>query len=197
MNLKRLPTFATVIVVVPALALAACGGGSSSNQAANPNAGEQSPPGDIPDNQVFVRFTPHGSTFSARVPEGWARSSAGGAVSFTDKLNTIQMQELPAAAALTVKAAKQNELPKLAKTVKGFRAGTVTTVSRPAGQAVRITYLARAKPSAVTGKAGTDSVERYVFFHNGTDVVLTLSGPRGADNVDPWKIVTSSVRWTT
>jgi hypothetical protein len=197
MNLKRLPTFATVIVLAPALALAACGGGSSSKQAANPNAGEQSPPGDIPDNQVFVRLTPHGSNFSVRVPEGWARSSAGGAVSFTDKLNTIHMQELPAGAALTVKAAKQNELPKLAQTVRGFRAGTITTVSRPAGQAVRITYLARAKPSAVTGKAGTDAVERYVFFHNGKDVVLTLSGPRGADNVDPWKIVTSSVRWTT
>jgi hypothetical protein len=40
-----------------------------------------------------------------------------------------------------------------------------------------------------------DAVERYVFFHKGTLHVLTLSGPKGADNVDPWKIVTSSVRW--
>ena len=159
------------------------------------SAREQSPPGDIPDNQVFVRFTPHGSNFSVRVPEGWARSSAGGGVSFTDKLNTIQMQELPASAALTVEAAKQNELPKLAQTVRGFRAGTVTTVTRPAGHAVRITYLARATPNAVTGKAGTNAVQRYVFFHNGRDLVLTLAGPKGADNVDPWKIVTSSVRW--
>jgi hypothetical protein len=196
MNLRRLPTFATVIVLVPALALAACGGGSSNKQAADPNAGEQSPPGDIPDNQVFVRFTPHGSNFSVRVPEGWAEASAGGAVSFTDKLNTIRMQELPARTALTVQAAKRTELPRLAHTLKGFRAGTVTTVARPAGHAVRITYLARAKPNAVTGRAGADAVERYVFFHNGKELVLTLSGPKGADNVDPWKIVTSSVRWT-
>jgi hypothetical protein len=26
--------------------------------------------------------------------------------------------------------------------------------------------------------------------------VLTLSGPKGADNVDPWKIVTDSLRYT-
>ena len=196
MTLKRLPVLTAVLVVVAALALAACGGGSSNQQAANPNAAEQSPPGDIPDNQVFVRFTPHGSNFSVRVPEGWAQSSAGGSVAFTDKLNTIRMQELPAGTAPTVKAAKQNELAQLAQSVKGFKAGTVTTVTRPAGQAVRITYLAQAKPNAVTGKAGTDAVERYVFFHNGKDLVLTLSGPKGADNVDPWMIVTSSVRWT-
>jgi hypothetical protein len=39
-------------------------------------------------------------------------------------------------------------------------------------------------------------VERYVFFHKGKDVVLTLSGPKGADNVDPWRIVTDSLRWS-
>ena len=48
----------------------------------------------------------------------------------------------------------------------------------------------------MTGKRGRDAVERYVFFHKGRDVILTLSGPVGADNVDPWKLVTDSVRWT-
>jgi hypothetical protein len=191
---ERVLLILAVIMVV--LGVAACGGGSSNQQAANPNAKEQSPPGDIPDNQVFVRFSPDGSDFSVRVPEGWARSTVGTAVSFTDKLNTIQMQELPAGPALNVKAAKQTELPKLAHTVKGFKPGTVTTVTRPAGHAVRITYLATAKPNPVTGKGGTNAVERYVFFHNGKELVLTLSGPKGADNVDPWRIVTSSVRWT-
>jgi hypothetical protein len=62
--------------------------------------------------------------------------------------------------------------------------------------AIRTTYLADATANAVTGKAGTNAVERYVFFHNGKDVILTLTGPKGADNVDPWKIVTDSVTWT-
>jgi len=53
-----------------------------------------------------------------------------------------------------------------------------------------------APPDPVTGKTVTDSVERYVFTHGGRTAVLTLSGPRGADNVDPWRIVTDSLRWT-
>jgi hypothetical protein len=187
------------IVVIPvaviALALGACGG-SSQNKAASPNAPEQSPPGDIPDNQAFVRFTPSGAGFSVKVPEGWARSTSGGSVTFTDKLNSISIVEASARAAPTVRDARQTEVPKLAKSVKGFQAGTVTSVARHAGRAIRITYLAEAPANAVTGKTGTDAVERYVFFHNGKDLVLTLSGPKGADNVDPWKIVTDSVRWS-
>jgi len=180
-----------------ALALGACGKSSSSqNTPPNPNVQEQSSPGDIPDDQAYVRYTPRGANFSVKVPEGWARSTSRGAVTFTDKLNSIRIEEANAPAAPTVRDARQTEVPKLAKSVKGFRPETVTRVSRRAGQAIRITYLADTPPNEVTGKAGANTVERYVFFHNDRDVVLTLAGPKGADNVDPWKIVTDSVRWT-
>jgi hypothetical protein len=185
----------TACVVALGLALVACGG-SSSSTGPNPNAGEKSPPGDIPDNQAYVRFHPAGADFALKVPEGWARSSAGGAITFTDNLNHVRVEETSAPVALTVRAARQTELPKLTKTANGFRAGTVTSVTRAAGQAVRITYLAEASPNPVTGKSGIDAVERYVFFHKGKDLVLTLSGPKGADNVDPWRIITGSVRWS-
>ena len=72
----------------------------------------------------------------------------------------------------------------------------MTTVRRTAGPAVRLTYLAAAPRDPVTGRTRTDAVERYLFFHRGRDVELTLSGPKGADNVDPWRIVTDSVRWS-
>ena len=53
-------------VLIPATAalLVGCGGGSSSTTAVNPNAQEHSPPGDIPDNQVFVPYKPAGAGFS-------------------------------------------------------------------------------------------------------------------------------------
>ena len=35
-----------------------------------------------------------------------------------------------------------------------------------------------------------------MFFHSGRAVVLTLSGPKGADNVDPWRLVTDSLQWS-
>jgi hypothetical protein len=185
--------------ILLAFGATACGSSSSnagSTQAPSPNAKESSPPGDIPDNQAFVRFAPPGGGFTVKVPEGWTQRTAGGAVVFTDKLNAIRIESHGATAALTVRAARAGELARLARSVKGFQPGKVSTVSRQAGTAVRMTYLASAPANPVTGKAGTDAVERYVFFHKGRDVVLTLSGPKGADNVDPWRLVTDSVRWS-
>ena len=40
-----------------------------------------------------------------------------------------------------------------------------------------------------------DAVLRYAFFPNGTEAVLTLSGPKGADNVDAWRTISNSLRW--
>jgi hypothetical protein len=185
--------------VVLALGAAACGSSSSgggSTKPANPAVADSAPPGDIPDNQAYVRFTPPAGGFSVKVPEGWSQRSAAGAVVFGDKLNAIRIESRTASAPLGVSAARTGEVARLARTVKGFHAGTVSTVTRKAGTAVRITYLATAAPNAVTGKAGTDAVERYVFFHRGREVVLTLTGPKGADNVEPWRLVTDSVRWS-
>jgi hypothetical protein len=186
----------TVLLALGATACGSSPSGAGSTQAANPNAKESSPPGDIPDNQAFVRFTPPGGGFTVKVPEGWAQRVAGGAVVFTDKLNAIRIESHGATAALTVKTARAGEVARLARSVKGFQPGKVSSVSRKAGTAVRMTYLASAPANPVTGKAGTDAVERYAFFHKGRAVLLTLSGPKGADNVDPWRLVTDSVRWS-
>jgi hypothetical protein len=192
---------ALAIAAILAVGVAGCGSSSSPSsttktQAADPNAVEVSPAGDIPDNQAFVAFSPSGGGFSVKVPEGWSRTSSGGAVTFTDKLNAVRIEFGVSTVPLTVREAKQGEVPGLHNAVPGFTLGEVGSVTRKAGTAVRITYLADAKPNEVTGKTGQDAVERYVFFHKGKQVILTLSGPKGADNVDPWKIITDSLRWT-
>lgn len=179
--------------------LAGCGGSSSSSSSAkpvDPNSKESSPAGDIPDNQAFVAYSPPGADYRVKVPEGWARSTASGAVTFTDKLNAIRMEEGAAKGGPTTALAKRTELPTLAKTVKGFQRGSVTVVRRTSGPAVRITYLASGPADAVTGKRRVNAVERYLFVRNGKQVTLTLSGPKGADNVDPWKLVTDSLKWS-
>jgi hypothetical protein len=186
----------SLVIASLALALLAAGCGGGSKPAVNPNAAETSPLGDIPDNQAYVAYTPPGGGYSVKVPEGWARTASGGAVTFTDKLNSIRVESVAAKSAPTVAEAKRVEVPKLAQSVKGFKSGGVSSVDRTAGKAIRIKYLADASADTVTGKTGQDAVERYVFFHKGKDAVLTLSGPKGADNVDPWKIITDSVRWS-
>jgi hypothetical protein len=191
-------TIITLAATLAVLVVAGCGSSSSSSGTAStptPAAKDVSPPGDIPDTQAFVAYRPPGASFSVKVPEGWSRADQNGAITFTDKLNSIGIASHGAGAAPTAGQVRA-ELPQLARQVKGFSHPRVSVVSRHAGKAVLVRYQATAAPNAVTARAGTDAVERYTFFHKGRTVVLTLTGPRGADNVDPWRIVTDSLRWT-
>jgi len=71
----------------------------------------------------------------------------------------------------------------------------IDSVTRTAGVAIRIVYDATSDTDPVTGKTVTLEVERYLFWRTGTLVSLTLSSPKGSDNVDPWKTVTDSLVW--
>jgi hypothetical protein len=170
-------------------------GTTTSSNAVNPNAPDVTPPGDIPDTQVYIPYSPPGGGYSVKVPEGWSRTNSGGAVVFSSKLNSIRLESMPASKAPTIASAKQTQVPQLAHSVDGFSTPKVTTVSRTAGNAVLIAYFAWGKPDPVTGKKPPEAVERYIFFHKGKEVILTLSGEKNADNVDPWKTVTNSLHF--
>ena len=202
--MHRPRTIAAATAIVLVIGLAACSGSSSSSTGSaasprttvagvDPNAPEKSPPGDIPDNQVFVPYTFPAGGFTVSVPEGWSRTTSGGAVTFTDKLNSVRLDTKAVSSAPTVASAKQSELPSIAS-APGYRAGTVEMVDRKAGPAVHISYQASSSPDPVTGKTITLDVERYEFYAKGKEAILTLSGPKGADNVDPWRIVTDSFK---
>ncbi len=163
--------------------------------AANPNTSEVNPAGDIPDEQVFVTYAPPSGLFRVDVPEGWARTEDNGAVTFADTLNSIRLETVPADSAPTLASVKANEVGAIESAATNYEAGTIESVSRRSGDAVRITYRADSRPDPVTGKVIRLDVERYEFFKNGTEAILTLSGPQGADNVDPWRIVTDSFVW--
>jgi hypothetical protein len=198
---------AAAVVAGLALLAGACGsgagnlyGGPTATTTTPPSAvskstAEVNPAGDIPDNQVFVPYQPPGSQFTVKVPEGWARVQQGGAVTFTDKLNTIRMETRSAPAAPTVASVRKAELPAIRSASRRYEPGQVTRVRRAAGDVVLITYKADAPADPVTGKVVHDAVERYEYWRGGAEAVLTLAGPVGADNVDPWRTVTDSFRW--
>lgn len=178
------------------LVFAAGCGGSSGGGSAGGTVEEISPAGDIPDNQAFVEYSAPSGGYAVKVPEGWARTTADGrVVTFTDKLNSISTKSNDGATKPSIASAKADEVPALKAAGKGFQLKKVSTVQRKAGEAILITYRAEAKADPITGKMRVDAVERYTFFRNGKQVVLTLSGPVGADNVDPWRIVSDSLRW--
>jgi hypothetical protein len=190
------------VVGLTAIVLAACGSGGTPQQgsSADSNAdstptAESNPPGDIPDTQVFVPFTPPKGLFTVSVPEGWARTDDGSATTFTDKLNAVRIETFARAVAPNTESVNVDELPGVATSTPGYRAGEITAVPRKAGQVMLITYQATSLPNPVTGKTGTDAVERYEYWRGGHEVVLTLRGPVGSDNVDPWRTITESLQW--
>lgn len=167
---------------------------ASSQTGAAPAGTETPPPGDIPDTTAYVAFRPGSGQYEVKVPEGWARTVAPAAVFFTDKLNVISVYTTRASAP-TVASARAAEIPAIKRPLHGFALTGVSVVSRSAGTAVLIRYSADSQPDPVTGKVYKDTFERYEFYRNGTEAVLLLGGPAGADNVDPWRTVTNSFRW--
>jgi hypothetical protein len=174
----------------------ATGSGQTPVPTESPVPTEDHPPGDIPDNAAFVPYRSAAGGFTISVPEGWARTTSKGSVSFTDKLNTVVVSWQPAAAAPTVASAKRDEIPRLQQSTRAFTLADVSTGSLPAGPFVLVKYQANSEPNPVTGKQYRLDVLRYELFKNGEEAVITLLSPVGADNVDPWNAVTQSFTWS-
>lgn len=156
---------------------------------------ESNPPGDIPDNQAFVAFTAADGSYTLKYPEGWARTDSGPTVTFSDKYNGITVAPHDGFYQPTEAYARTIEMPEISSRTAGFAGGEVSTVQRPAGPVVLITYQGDSAPSPVTGKSVRQDVARYEYARDGRGVVVTLAAPAGSDSVDPWRIVTDSFTW--
>jgi len=99
------------------------------------------------------------------------------------------------ASAPTATNVAQGAAATLGSRVPKYVAGKSSTEQRAGGPVVRFTYTGDSAPDPVTSKVVRDAFEQYTYWRAGTVVVLTLAGPTNADNVDPWRIVTDSVRF--
>jgi len=191
---------------IPVLfAASACSSGSkkspggqsaASGNGAGAHPTESAPPGDIPDNQAFVTYAAPDRAYSLQVPEGWAMTHDAAAVLFTDKYNSIRIEAHPAASQPTIDSVRATELAAVKAAAQGYLPGEVKMVQRSSGPAILVTYRADSAANSVTGKVAVEAVERYEFWRGGTEVVLTLAAPVGSDNVDPWRKVTDTFRWS-
>lgn len=143
-----------------------------------------------------MAWSPSGGGFTVKVPEGWSRSTQGSATVFGDKFNSIRIESLAASKAPTAQSVGSTDIPAIQSKSTGFTLRKVTVVQRKGGSPVVAEYLVDSAPDQVTGKSVQLDAQRYAYFKNGKEVVLTLSGAVNADNVDPWKIVTDSFRWS-
>lgn len=198
-NVNRKYTALTVLATLAgAMMLASCSGGQPNTATSSPTnatASESNPAGDIPDTQVYVPYTTPDGSFTVSVPEGWARSTEGNATVFTDKTNTVRLESGSRPTAPTTASVTTDVLPAIAAETPGYQPGSVTVVQRKGGPAVLATYKASSPTNPVTDKSVTDAVQRYEFWHATHTAVITLSGPVGADNVDPWNTISDSLQW--
>ena len=191
-------------LLVGALLLAGCGSSSKSLQvpgtsttvagAVDPNGTEVLPPGDIPDNQVFVAASPASGGYSFRYPQGWAQRVSGATSTFTQNFNSITVTATKSPRRPTPASVRSSDVAKL-QARGGFKFVKIDSVKRSAGDAVRIVYEVNSPKNPVTDKTATLDAERYLFWHKGLLVTMTLSSPKGSDNVDPWRTVTESLVW--
>ncbi len=162
--------------------------------AETPVAPEVSPPGDIPDNQTFVSFSsPAG--FTIKVPEGWARKEDGTTVTFSDKYNHVTLQQGDTVQPIDEAFAKTSLVPDLQKSGRAVSDVAIKTATFKSGSTVVLTYDSNSEPNAVTNKQLREENETLYFVKNGKRVAVTLSAPKGADNVDQWLFMANSFRW--
>jgi hypothetical protein len=155
---------------------------------------EINPPGDIPDSQVFVTYaSPSG--YSLKVPEGWARAEHGEETVFSDKYNRISVTVTPLAGKLDMALIKGELLTRLQETGHAPKVGKLRTVKLPAGEAFEVAYTENSAPNPVTNKQIRMENERFYLSQGGKLAMLDLSAPQGADNVDQWKLISTSFRW--
>lgn len=155
-------------------------------------APEVSPPGDIPDNQAFIPFA--GPGFKLKVPEGWAQSVAGDATTFADKFNTIRVILLPDPGAKGPDSGKDALIAALSRG-RAVAIKEAAMVKTAAGPALHVAFDSNSEPDPVTTKQLREENEAYVWGKGDHMVELILSAPKGADNVDSWRLISSSFRW--
>ncbi|MBV9872815.1 MAG: hypothetical protein JO214_19540 [Frankiaceae bacterium] len=214
---SRRPLLLSATVVAAGFALGACSS-SGSNPAAGPGTSpnprpstpssssphrvrsqapvpaENNPPGDIPDNLAFVAYRDRGGRFRFTHPEGWAQRRQSGGVVFTDKLNGVQVTAGTQSTPPSPATARQQDVPALQRTQPAFQLRSISAVSEPAGRGVLIVYRRNSAPDPVTGRRYRDEVQRYELVSGGHSVVMELFGPVGADNVDAYRTMISSLR---
>ena len=204
-SLKRIRFLAPLLLLV-GLLLAGCGSSSSNTTSAGAGAASNSgssasqseaasaATGDIPDNQQFLRYTNSTAGYSLVYPQGWARKGSANHITFSDKDNSVEVKIAKGANPTT--SSVSAEVKKQAASDPTLQPGKPQQVQLPSGPAVHVVYHVQGPPDPVTGKKPTLMVDRYVLAHNGSVATVNESTPVGVDNVDAYRKMIESFRWS-
>jgi hypothetical protein len=147
--------------------------------------------GDIPDNQVFLVFANHPAGYSIKYPEGWAQQGSRDQITFRDKNNIVRI--VVGGGAAPTRASVRRDVAQLGSARVESAPQAMTVSGRPA---FKIVYSTESAPNAVTGKRVKLVVDRYYLWKSGRRAVVDLGTPMGVDNVDAYRLMIESFRWS-
>ena len=147
--------------------------------------------GDIPDNQVFLVFANHAARYSMKYPEGWAQQGSADQVTFRDKNNIVRI--VVGRGAAPTQASVRADVAHLGTAKMQSPPHAMTISGRPA---IKVVYSTESAPNAVTGKRVKLVVDRYYLWKRGRRAVVDLGTPQGVDNVDAYRLMIESFRWS-
>ena len=156
-------------------------------------APEKNPPGDIPDNQVFVKYS--APAYELDTPEGWPRAVSGDNVVFKYRFDGLSVTLTGAAAAPTVASIRQHQAEALKKSGPAVRINRIDGVTISKTPVIRMVYESNSEPDPVVNKRVRLENTAYFYYQNGKLAELVMWAPLGADNVDQWRRISRSFRW--
>jgi hypothetical protein len=186
-GLRRL----AAVAAAGTMSVAACSGAAPAPPASTPSTGRCPA---APRNQALVPYAPPPGVFTLMVPGRWARTRTPDGITFSDRFDSIRLEQIPYGSPSTVALVRSVELPGLRKATPGFRLRRLDTVRLPAGQAIRVEY-AETVSDRPSGPAVERDVQRYELWHADQRMTLTLASPCEADAAPLWRRVTGSFRW--
>ncbi len=190
MTRSRLLTFPVALL---ALITAAAGWMSAAVSQSAASTGNATAARDIPDNQVFLTFRDTAAGYSIAFPEGWLQHGTGPDVTFQDKDN--QLHVVIGSGSQFSSASVKADLASLKSATASLRATSPTALVLPSGAAFKVSYSTVSAPNPVTGKRVTLVVDRYYLSKAGKRAIVELAAPKGADNVDAYRLIIKSFRW--
>jgi hypothetical protein len=159
-----------------------------------PDTGGGTSHGDIPDNAVFLTYHGTNPAFSIQYVEGWQVSQQPDGVVIRDK-DSSETVSIVAPQADVPGYVASTDLPVL-QAQSGFKLVKQDTVKVGGTSYVHLVYHVPAPPDPVTGKQVPSTVDRYYVPGPNGLAVVSLSTPDGVDNVDAFRQMIGSFRWS-
>ena len=169
-------------------------GDTSPAESQAPDASGGTTSGDVPDNAVFLTYHQATLGFSIKYVEGWQVTTQPDGVVIRDK-DSSETVAVVATTAEPAAYASGTDLPAL-QGQAGFKLIKQDTVKVGGSTYVHIAYHLPSPPDPVTGKQVPSTVDRYYIKGTGTIAIVSLATPDGVDNVDAFRLMIESFKWS-